>query len=145
MSYPPAGPSPWEQSGPEPGDQPGALTSEDRTWALTAHIGSLVAAWFAFGFLAPLVVLLVQGGKSPFVRRHAVESLNFQLSLLIYIVVGGIAAFLLTLVTLGLALVVIIPLAIAIAIGALVVVILATVRASNGEDYRYPLTIRIVS
>ncbi|MBD8870026.1 DUF4870 domain-containing protein [Nocardioides sp. MJB4] len=112
---------------------------------MTAHIGSLVAAWFAFGFLAPLVVLLVQGGKSPFVRRHAVESLNFQLSLLIYIVVGGIAAFLLTLVTLGLALVVIIPLAIAIAIGALVVVILATVRASNGEDYRYPLTIRIVS
>ena len=89
------------------------------------------------GFIAPLVVLLVRGKDSAFVRRHAVESLNFQISLLIYTVI----ALVLTLVTVGIALIIIIPAAIA----ALIVVILATVKAANGEEYRYPLCLRLVS
>lgn len=112
-------------------------TSEERNWALTCHVGALVAAWFAMGFIAPLVVLLVKGKDSAYVRRHAVESLNFQISLLIYTVI----AVVLTLVTVGIALIIIIPAAIA----ALIVVILATVRAANGEEYRYPLCLRLVT
>ena len=113
---------------------------EERNWALVSHVGAIVAAWFAMGFLAPLIILLVKGNDSPFVRRHAVESLNFQISLLIYIVVG----FLVTLVTFGLGAIVVIPVAIVVGIFALVVIILATVRAAGGEDYRYPLCIRLV-
>ncbi len=118
---------------PPPGP-PAVPTSEERTWALAAHIGSLVAAWFAMGFLAPLLVLLVKGNDSPFVRRHAVESLNFQISLLIYLVATAI----LWLIVIG------IVLTVALGIFALVVIILATVAASNGRDYRYPLTIRLI-
>ena len=130
--------------GPPPG-QPGAPAGQDdRTWALLAHIGSLVTAWFAFGFIAPLIVMLVKT-DSPFVRRHAVESLNFQISVLIYVLVGGVVAVVVTFVTVGIGLIVIVPLAIALGVGWLVVVILATVKASRGEDYRYPLTIRFVS
>ncbi|MGH3346754.1 MAG: DUF4870 domain-containing protein [Nocardioides sp.] len=132
---------------PTPGDQPagqGALTQEDRTWALAAHIGSLVSAWFAFGFLAPLLVMLLKS-DSPFVRRHAVESLNFQISLLIYSLVGTVVAFILTLATLGIGLFVIIPVVAVLALIVLVLIIVATVKASNGEDYRYPLTLRLVS
>jgi len=120
------------------------LTQDDRTWALVAHIGTLVAAYLALGFLAPLVVMLLKGESSPFVRRHAVESLNFQISLLIYSVVGVVVTFLLTLVTFGAALVVIVPVAIVLAIAALVLIVVATVRANNGETYAYPLTIRLV-
>jgi len=124
--------------------QPAPQSTDDNTWAMAAHIGALVAAWFAFGFLAPLVVMLVKS-DSPFVRRHAVESLNFQISILIYGVVGAIVAFVLALVTLGIGLLVIVPVAIAAAVAVLIVIILATMAASRGEDYRYPLTIRFIS
>jgi uncharacterized protein len=137
MTTPPTPPGPppgGYQQGPPPG-MPPVPTSEERTWALVAHVGSLVAAWFAMGFLCPLVVLLVKGDSSPFVRRHAVESLNFQISLLIYLIASAI----LVLLIIG------IFMLIALGIFALVVIILATIAASNGQDYRYPLTIRLIS
>ncbi len=127
-----------------PQQQPSPQSADDNTWAMAAHIGALVAAWFAFGFLAPLVVMLVKS-ESPYVRRHAVESLNFQISILIYGIVGAIVAFVLALVTFGIGLLVIVPVAIAAGIAILIVMILATVAASKGEDYRYPLTIRFIS
>lgn len=115
----------------------GALvpTSEEKNWALAAHVGVFVAAWVAMGFLAPLIVMLVKGKDSAYVRRHAVESLNFQISLLIYLAVSFVLAFVL----IGFLLMA------AVAIFALVVIILATIKAANGEDYRYPLCIRLVS
>jgi uncharacterized Tic20 family protein len=100
-----------------------------------SHAGAIVSAWIAMGFIVPLVIMLTKGTTSPFVRRHAVESLNFQISLLIYLVVSAI----LILAIIG------IFLMIALGIFALVVIILATVKAANGEEYRYPLCIRLVS
>lgn len=123
--------------------QPGT-TQDDRTWALAAHIGSLVTAWFAFGFLAPLAVMLVRG-ESPFVRRHAVESLNFQISLLIYTVVGAVVAFFVVLMTFGLGAFVVVPLVAVLALVVLVLIVVATVKAGNGEEFRYPFTIRFIS
>ncbi|WP_327636493.1 DUF4870 domain-containing protein [Kribbella sp. NBC_00482] len=114
--------------------------SEERTWALVAHIGVLVAAWLAMGFLCPLVVWLMFRDRSDFVRRHAVESLNFQISLLIYSAVSAVLIF----ITFGLGVLIVVPLVVIGAIAALVVIILATVAASGGSDYRYPLTIRFI-
>ena len=102
---------------------------------MAAHLGSLVAAWFALGLIAPLLVLLIKGDRSPYIRRHAVESLNFQINALIYIV----ACFVLMFVLIGFVLIVIYG------IFYLVCVIIATVRASNGAEYRYPLTLRLMS
>ena len=98
--------------------------SDERLWAMLSQIGAVV-----IGFIAPLIVLLVQGDKSPFVRAHAVESLNFQITLLIV----GIP---LTIITCG--------------IGAIIFVvgwvfeIIAGIKANNGEEYRYPVNIRMV-
>jgi uncharacterized Tic20 family protein len=75
------------------------------------------------------------------VRRHAVESLNFQISLLIYSAVGVLVSIL----TLGLGLIVVIPVFLVALVAILVLVIQASIRAGNGEEYRYPLTIRLVS
>ena len=133
--------------GPPPGHQPpadpGGVSQDDKTWALAAHIGSLVTAWFAFGFIAPLLVMLVKN-DSPFVRRHAVESLNFQISMLIYSIVGGVIAFLVVILTLGLGALIVIPLIAIVLLVVLVLVIIATMKAANGEDYRYPLTMRLI-
>lgn len=141
---PPPAPGAWGQP-PYAGSPSGAPTADERNWASAAHWGSFVAAFFALAFLAPLVVMLARGPQSPFVRRHAVESLNFQISMLIYGTVGAIAAVLLTLVTFGLALVVMIPAALALAVLWIFLVIQASIRAANGEDYRYPFTLRLVS
>ena len=130
MSNPPVPPA------PPPGYGPVAVpTQEERNWAMAAHVGTFVAAWFAMGFLAPLIIMLMKGNESAFVRRHAVESLNFQISLLIYLLVSFVLAFVL----IGFVLMA------AVGIFALVVIILATTKAANGEDYRYPLCIRLVS
>jgi uncharacterized protein len=123
-----------------PGGGPPLSASEERTWAMIAHVGVFVAAWFAMGFLCPLVVWLVYRYRSEFVRRHSLESLNFQLSLLIYTAV----AVVLILITFGLGVLIIIPLVVIGAVAALVFIILATMAASSGGEYRYPLTIRMV-
>ncbi|WP_433160374.1 DUF4870 domain-containing protein [Kribbella sp. CA-247076] len=123
-----------------PGTGAPLSASEERTWGMVAHVGVLVAAWFAMGFLCPLVIWLVYRYRSEFVRRHALESLNFQLSLLIYTAV----AVVLILITFGLGVLIIIPLVLIGAVAALVVIVMATMAASSGREYRYPLTIRLV-
>lgn len=118
---------------PDPGGS-GTPTSEERNWALAAHIGTLVAAWVAMGFLCPLIIMLTKGNESAFVRRHAVESLNFQISVLIYLAVSAV----LIIVLIGFFLLA------AVGIFALIAVILASIAAGNGREYRYPLCIRLV-
>jgi len=102
---------------------------------MAAHIGSLVAVWFALGLIAPLLVLLIKSDRSPYIRRHAVESLNFQINALIYTLV----CFVLMFVLIGFVLIAVYG------IFYLACVIIATVRAANGAEYRYPLTLRLVS
>lgn len=98
---------------------------------------------FAFAF--PLVVMNTVGNRSARVREHAVESLNFQLSMLIYSVGLLIVAIVVGILTLGFGLLLLIPIIITLGIFELVVMVLATVQASNGGFYRYPITIRFVS
>ncbi len=108
--------------------------AEERNWAAAAHLSGFVAAWFALGFLGPLVVLLAAGNRSAFVRRHAVEALNFNLSVLLYTAVSAVLVILL----IGL------PMLLAVGLLYLVATILGAVAASRGDDFRYPLSIRFV-
>ncbi|HTF58657.1 MAG TPA: DUF4870 domain-containing protein [Actinomycetes bacterium] len=132
---PPAGPPP---GGPPAGGRPAGppmSPDQERLWGMLAHLLSFVAAYLALGFVAPLVVLLVFGPRSAYVRAHAVESLNFNLSWLLYAIVGGI------LLIIGIGVLILIALGIAY----VVLVIIASVQANNGQFFRYPLTIRFIS
>jgi uncharacterized Tic20 family protein len=111
------------------------VTEEERNWAMAAHLSSILGVWaFFLGAIGPLVVLLAKGDRSPFIRSQAVEALNFNISVLIYSVVGWV----LVLVLIG------IPLLGALFVFWLVFTLVATVKVSNGQPYRYPLTIRLV-
>ncbi len=115
--------------------QPGSAqgfppNSDEKLWAWLSHGGFVVG-----GFIVPLVVMLTKGKDSPFVRRHAVEALNWQISLMIYFVVSIILIF----VIIG------ILTTIALVVAMFVFGIMAIIKAANGEDYRYPLCIRMVS
>jgi uncharacterized Tic20 family protein len=134
-SVPPGGGPPM--GGPPAGGPPGQRPlppDQERLWGMLAHLLSFVAAYIALGFLAPLIVLMVFGQRSAYVRAHAVESLNFNLTWLLYAVVAVILIFL----------VVGFVILIALGIAYVVLVIIASVRANNGEFFRYPLTIRFV-
>ena len=105
------------------------ITADDRNLAVLAHIGTL------FGWLiVPLVVWLVKKDESNFIAEHAKQSINFQLSMMIYITVSIMLVFL----------VVGIFTLIGLAFFSLCVTIVATVEAGKGKPYKYPLTIQFI-
>jgi len=106
-------------------------SGSDKIWSMLSHLSSL----FGMGFILPLVVYLAMRRESEFVATNAREALNFHLSILIYIICCIPLAFVL----IG------VPMMIVIGLGSLVFSIIATVKASNGESYHYPLTLRLVS
>ncbi len=116
--------------------------SDEKTWAVLAHLSALAAAFVGFAFLGPMVVYLLKRDDSPYVRAHAAAALNFQLSWLIWGIVLGIATFVLIFFIVGLLL---LPVIIIGAIAWLVLVIVASVKANNGELFKYPLTIDFFS
>ena len=127
---------------------------EERNWALWAHLGALLVflAGFAtagalslFAFVVPLVIMQSYGPRSAYVRQHAVESLNFQLSWLLYGLILIVGSVLIAVVTLGIGLLGIIPLLLVAFVCELVFMIMACTAASAGRLHRYPLTIRFVS
>jgi len=85
-------------------------------------------------FIAPLVIWLIKREEDAFVEYHSREALNFQLTLIIYLVVS----VLLMLVLIGFILIFVVG------IFAFVVMIIAGVKAAGGEFYRYPLNIRFI-
>lgn len=113
-----------------------AVSSEERTWGMLSHLLALSGfIGVPFGnILAPLIIWLVKKDQSQFVADQAKESLNFQISLIIYAIVSGI----LVLVLIGFVLLGVIF------IGGIVLTIIATMKANNREHYRYPFTIRLI-
>jgi uncharacterized Tic20 family protein len=111
------------------------LTSDDKTWAMLCHIAAFCGYVVPFGnMVGPLVVWVLKKDQSEFVDFHGKESLNFQITITIAAIVAGFSLLLL----IGFLL---LP---AVLIFDLVMKIVAAVKASNGEYFRYPLTIRLV-
>ena len=101
-------------------------TQDEKTLGLLSHLIT-----FASVFLGPLVIYLIKKNESEFVAEHAKESLNFQITvalvcLILFITVIGILLLW------------------AVGILAAVLVIVATIRASEGKLYRYPFSLRII-
>jgi uncharacterized Tic20 family protein len=127
---PPADPPPPISYGYAPPSPAPMSPSDERLWAMLAHLSEL-----AFAIVAPIIILAVLGPRSAFVADQAKEALNFHLTLLI----AGIASALLILVGIGL---ILLP---AVGLYGLVFAILAAVRSYEGTPYRYPLTIRFLT
>lgn len=109
----------------------------DVTLASAAHWGALVASaasGSSLGFLVPLILMLTKGQTDPLVRANAVESLNFNLT----VILGMIASAILLLLIVGIVGLIVIP------IVAIILQILGAIAANRGEVYRYPISIRFV-
>lgn len=115
---------------------PEAASKDERTWEMFCHLSALLGLFTVNlgSILGPLIVWLIKKDEMPGVDRHGKESLNFQISMFIYMAVSAI----LIIVAVGLVLVPIL------AIVNIVCVIIATIKANNGEFYQYPITIRFL-
>jgi uncharacterized Tic20 family protein len=107
---------------------------EERTWSIAAHASALAIFAGIPPVIGPLVIWLIKKEQSPTIDAHGKEAVNFNLSFLLY----GIVASLLILVLIGL---LILPI---VFVTWFVLVIIGTLRASSGELYRYPMTIRFI-
>ncbi len=111
-----------------------APTQDEKTWGMIAHLSALVAGIIGLPFLGPLIVMLTKGKESPWVNTQAKEALNFQITVTIALFVAAVT------ICVGIG-ILLLPL---VGLAALVLTILAGIKANNGEMYRYPATIRLV-
>src|ERR1700761_152020 len=108
-----------------------APSNDDRVLGLLAHLLAIVPG---IGILGPLVIYLIKKDQSSFVAENAKESLNFQITMIIAFIVSWI----LVVVWIGFALLAVLG------ILEVVLVIIATIRASENKIYRYPFNFRLI-
>jgi uncharacterized Tic20 family protein len=128
--------------------QPSTMSAEDeRTWGAISHAGAVVAmicsAGF-LGFLASIAVYVIHKDRGPFVRAHAANSINIQITMFIWLVVLGILTIPIALLTLGIGLVVMLPALAAAFVIAGILHVIGAIKAYNGEWWNPPLTPRFV-
>jgi hypothetical protein len=104
-------------------------TSDEKTLAILSHILTIISS-----FIAPLIIYLLKKDDSPYVAEHAKESLNFQITMFILYIIS----FLLIIVLVGLLFIW------ALSIANLILVIIATIKASENKMYRYPINFRLI-
>ena len=104
--------------------------ADEKLWATLVHLSPFVASVVGLPFLGPLVIYLVLRDRGPFVRFHAAQALNFQLIVMIGILVSIPLMF----VIVGFFTRVVIVIA------AFILQIVAAVQANAGQWYRYPMT-----
>jgi len=109
--------------------------AQELNWGMACHLAALAGFIIPFGnIIGPLIIWLIKKDESEFVDDQGKESLNFQISICIYAIISAI----LILIVIG------IILLIAIGVFVLVMIIVGAVKASNGEKFRYPLTLRLI-
>ena len=103
---------------------------------MLCHLTGLSSFVGVPGFVGPLIIWLLRKDEQPFVDDQGKESLNFQITMILAAVVISIAG----LVTCGIGYFLLLVLLVAL----VVFCIIGSVKASNGEYYRYPMTIRLI-
>ena len=122
----------------EPGQQASygaGETRDERNVAMLAHLCGFAGLIVPLGnIIAPLIIWLLHRDKSEFIADQALESLNFNIT----IILAGIACGLLIFVGIG------ILLGLALGIVWIIGTVLAAVRASEGQRYRHRFILRLV-
>ena len=121
----------------EAGSRPAAMapSRDERQWAMLCHLSAMLMYCTVIGgFIAPLVIWLLKRDEMPFVADQGRETLNFQITTLLALIVGGLLAIVLIgFVIIG-----------AVLLFHFIVTIIATVKVSEGVLYRYPICWRVI-
>lgn len=116
-------------------EQDNVPSQEVRQWAMFCHFAAFFGLVFPFGhLLGPLIVWQIKKEQDPFIDEQGKEALNFQIS----VSLAMLLCFLLMVVVIGF------PLLALVTIGALVLTIIAGIKANEGQAYRYPFNWRLI-
>ena len=111
------------------------ISKDARLWGMLCHLAGLAGFSFLFGnVILPLIFWQMKKDEFPFVDDHGKEAVNFQISITLYV----LACIPLTFICVGILL---LPVVV---IFAVVMVIIAAIKANGGQTYRYPLCIRLI-
>ena len=113
-----------------------AINRDENMWAMFCHVSTFAGFVFPFGnIIAPLIIWLIKKDEFPMVLDQGKEAVNFQITMTIYFFIS----LLLIIVVIG------IPLLIGLGLFDLIVTVIAAIKSSEGEKYRYPMTIRFIN
>ena len=108
---------------------------QEKQMGMFTHLAALATFVIPFGnIVGPLIMYLTKKDEYEFVNDQGKEVLNFQITWSIILAISGI------LIIVGIGIFMLIGFGIA----WMVLVVVGTVAASNGQYYRYPLTIRFL-
>jgi uncharacterized Tic20 family protein len=110
---------------------------DERMWGMFCHLSALAGYNIlpGIGFvIGPLIIWLIKKQEHIFIDEQGKEALNFQISMMIYMFASAI----LILVLVGFLLL------ISLGIFQLIMIIIAAIKANNGEHFKYPLSIRFI-
>jgi|CXWL01.1.fsa_nt_gi uncharacterized Tic20 family protein len=112
-----------------------AVDSESRKWGMFCYLSALIGFIIPFGsIIAPLIIWQMKKDVSLFVDEQGKESINFQISMAIWMLISWVLVFLyIGFILLGF-----------FALLEIICVIMAGVQANEGKSFRYPLTIRFI-
>jgi uncharacterized Tic20 family protein len=111
------------------------LSETERNWSMFCHLSAFAGFFVPFGgVIGPLVIWLTKRDDSTWINENGKASLNFQLSMLLYMMLVVPLCFILV----G------IPLLMVLGALKIVFIIIASVRASKGEEFKYPLAIPFI-
>lgn len=111
------------------------LSETERNWAMFCHLSAFAGFFFPFGgIIGPLICWLSRRDDSPWVNINGKNSLNFQLSILMYMVLAIPLCFII----IG------IPIVLVLGVLKVVCIIIASIKAPKGELFRYPLSIPFI-
>jgi len=117
--------------------------NKERTWCMLVHLSALIALLgIPLGnIMGPFIIWLFKKNEFPHVDELGKEAMNFQISMSIYGIAMTILAVGFTPLLIGIFLY---PVVGIIVVADIILTIIATVKTSNDEKYRYPFTIRLI-
>jgi len=111
------------------------LSETERNWAMFCHLSAFAGFVFPFGgIIGPLICWLSRKDDSAWIDINGKRALNFQISILLYTILAIPLCFII----IGF------PIIGFLWILKIICIIIASVKASKGEDYRYPISIPFI-
>ena len=134
-----------QAGGPASAEQPTIekqeISKDARMWAMFCHLAGLAGYVIPIvgNIVAPLIIWQIKKDEIPFVDKHGKEAVNFQISMSLYALIGIVLC---AVTCVGAVLIPVVG--IVVGVIDLVFLLIAAVKANNGQAYRYPLTIRFI-
>ncbi|MCD4680560.1 MAG: DUF4870 domain-containing protein [Bacteroidales bacterium] len=109
--------------------------SDENKWAMFCHLSAFAGLVFPFGnIIGPLIIWSLKKDEYPFVDDQGKESINFQISMTIYVIISFLLAFIL------------IGFLVSIAVGVfyIIMIVMASIKTYEGLFFRYPFSIKFI-